>query len=119
MDEREYGGQRKSPRVAVNMEFRSIEQFVREYVSNISSEGAFIVTKNPLPVGTKVSLRFTIFDGGIKELEGEGEVVRTVQGGAGMKSGMGVVFTELSSCSRDLIKSLVTRTPKKKPVVLG
>jgi len=119
MDEREFGGQRKGKRVQVNREFASVEQFVREYISNVSSEGAFIVTPNPLPVGTKVTLKFTIFENGIKEIEGEGEVVRTELEGPGKKGGMGVVFTELNSVSRDLIDSLVTRVPKKRPVILG
>ena len=46
----------REPRVTVNKEFASIEEFVREYVSNISRSGAFIRSDNPLPVGTQVTV---------------------------------------------------------------
>jgi uncharacterized protein (TIGR02266 family) len=119
MDERHFGGQRRGSRVVVNREFDSAASFVREYVSNISSNGAFIVTSDPLPIGTKVHLKFTVIENGIQLVEGEGEVVRHVKAGHGHKAGMGVVFTKLDSCSEELIRSMVTRAPKKKPVILG
>lgn len=119
MDEREFGGQRKEKRIAVNKEFASVGAFVSEYVSNISTSGAFIVTPDPLPRGTKVELRFSIITQRIETIEGEGEVVRVVRPGPGRKGGMGVVFTKLTSYSKGLIEKLVTRRPKRKPVVLG
>ena len=43
---------RKNERVTINKEFDSFDQFIQEYVTNISRSGAFIKTKTPLPVGT-------------------------------------------------------------------
>jgi uncharacterized protein (TIGR02266 family) len=119
MDERQFGGQRRGKRVTVNREFESVEQFVREYVTNISSNGAFIVTNEPLPKGTRVQLKFTVVMDKIEIVEGQGEVVRVVMPGEGAQPGMGVVFTKLTAASKDLIVKMVTRTPKRKPVILG
>jgi uncharacterized protein (TIGR02266 family) len=101
---------RREPRIVVNREFKSVEEFISEYVSNISRSGAFIKTDDPLPIGTRVQLRFTVLLDEIETIEGEGEVVRIVPADAqGNKSGMGVVFTSLSAYSKQLIERLITR----------
>ena len=102
---------RRDPRLIVNREFRSVEEFVAEYVSNISRSGAFIRTDEPLPIGTRVQLRFTLLLEEIETIEGEGEVVRVVKAGPRTKAGMGVVFTTLNAYSKQLIERLVTRRP--------
>jgi hypothetical protein len=79
-------------RVTINKEFESYDAFISEYVTNISRKGAFVRSKTPLPVGTKVNLRFTVIMDDIETIEGVGEVVRVHDDPAGM----GVVFTELS-----------------------
>ncbi len=100
---------RREPRVIVNREFRSVEEFISEYVSNVSRTGAFIRTDDPLPLGTRVQLRFTLLIDEIETIEGEGEVVRIVPGTGKSKSGMGVVFTSLSGYSKQLLDRLMTR----------
>ena len=50
---------RQDERVTINKEFDSFDQFIQEYVTNISRTGVFIKTKSPLPVGTEVNLHFT------------------------------------------------------------
>jgi len=100
---------RRNPRLVVNREFKSVEEFVAEYVSNISQSGAFIRTDEPLPVGTRVQLRFTLLLDEIETIEGEGEVVRVVKAGGARRPGMGVVFTTLSGYSKQLIDRLMTR----------
>jgi uncharacterized protein (TIGR02266 family) len=97
----------------VNREFKTVEEFISEYVSNVSETGAFIRTDDPLPVGTRVQLKFTLLLQEIETIEGEGEVVRIVPGGPNSKSGMGVVFTSLSAYSKRLLTQLVTRRPGK------
>ena len=42
---------RQDARLTINKEFDSFDQFVREYVTNISRTGVFIKTATPLPVG--------------------------------------------------------------------
>lgn len=100
---------RLSPRVAVNHEFSSIEEFITEYVSDISKDGVFIRSDDPLPVGTKVDLRFTVIVGDFETIEGIGEVVRVVPPGSSGAPGMGVVFTELTGYSQKLVDHLLLR----------
>src|SRR3954451_6152663 len=100
-------------RVEVNVEFDSIEQFINEYVSNISKSGAFIRTRDPWPVGTRLRLRFTIMAEDPEILEGVGEVVRVSE----RPRGMGVAFVELTDHSQQLIDKILTRrrpAPRRK-----
>ena len=103
---------RKDERVTINKEFESYDAFIAEYVTNISRTGVFVRSKTPLPVGTQVNLRFTVIMDDIETIEGIGEVVRVHDD----PSGMGVVFTELSSYSKGLIeKLLVAQRPAPHP----
>ena len=97
----------REDRVTINHEFESVEQFITEYVTNISRSGVFIRSKDPLPVGTRVNLRFTVIMDEIETIEGVGEVVRVSHNPAGM----GVAFIELASYSQRLIEKLITRKP--------
>jgi hypothetical protein len=96
---------RAAPRLTINKEFESFDAFIQEYVTNISKDGVFIKSQTPLEVGTKVSLRFTVIMEDIETIEGLGEVVRVEKD----PPGMGVVFRELSSYSKDLIAKLLTQ----------
>ena len=97
-------------RRVVNREFASVDEFIAEYVNNISRSGAFIRSDDPLPVGTKVTLRFTVILDELETIEGVGEVVRVIGASdAEGPSGMGVVFTELTHFSRELIERTLVR----------
>ena len=98
---------RAEERITINKEFESFDAFIQEYVTNISRTGVFIRAQKPLPVGTRVNLRFTVIMEDIETIEGVGEVVRVE------KDGMGVVFRELSGYSKDLIDKLLTGRPAK------
>jgi uncharacterized protein (TIGR02266 family) len=95
---------RREERVTINKEFESYDAFINEYVTNISRTGVFVRSKTPLPVGTKVNLRFTVIMDDIETVEGLGEVVRVHDD----PPGMGVVFTDLSTYSKGLIDKLLT-----------
>jgi uncharacterized protein (TIGR02266 family) len=99
---------RRAERVMINKEFENFEAFVEEYVTNISRTGVFIRTKTPLPIGTRVRLRFSVIMTEIETVEGEGEVVRVQDD----PPGMGVVFTSLTSYSAGLLEKLLTRRPR-------
>lgn len=101
---------RRDDRVTINKEFESYDAFINEYVTNISRTGVFIRSKSPLPIGTKVNLRFTVIMDDIETIEGVGEVVRVHDD----PPGMGVVFTEISSYSKDLIDKLLTARMTRK-----
>ncbi len=94
---------REDQRVTINKEFESFDAFIQEYVTNISRTGVFIRAQHVLPVGTRVNLHFTVVMDGIETIEGAGEVVRVE------KDGMGVVFRELSTYSKDLIDKLLVK----------
>lgn len=96
---------RADERVTINKEFESFDAFIQEYVTNISRTGVFIKSTSPLPVGTRVNLRFTVIMEDIETIEGVGEVVRVEKD----PSGMGVVFRELGAYSQSLIEKLLTR----------
>src|SRR6202451_1075299 len=104
---------RTGERVTINKEFESFDAFIQEYVTNISRTGVFIKSQQPLPIGTRVNLRFTVIMDDIETIEGGGEVVRVEKdvagSGSGGGGGMGVVFRELSTYSKDLIDKLLTQ----------
>ena len=106
---------RADGRVTINKEFESFDAFIQEYVTNISRTGVFIRAQEPLAVGTKVNLRFTVIMDDIETIEGIGEVVRVHQD----PPGMGVVFTELSSYSKGLIDKLLTSQALRGPRAAG
>jgi uncharacterized protein (TIGR02266 family) len=95
---------RVETRLTINKEFDSFDQFIQEYVTNISQSGVFIRTKQPLPVGTTVDLRFSVIMDDIQTIEGEGEVVRVQDD----PPGMGVVFRKLNVYSKELLERLLT-----------
>ena len=95
-------------RVTINKDFESFDAFVHEYVTNISRTGAFVKSKEPLPVGTQVNLKFTVVMDEVETIEGVGEVVRVEKD----PPGMGVVFTELSQYSQHLLSQLLTTAPR-------
>src|SRR5580692_5170049 len=93
---------RADGRVTINKEFESFDAFIQEYVTNISRTGVFIKSQTPLDIGTRVNLRFTVIMDDIETIEGIGEVVRVEKD----PPGMGVVFRELTSYSKDLLAKL-------------
>ena len=97
---------RKDERLTINKEFDSFDQFIQEYVTNISRSGAFIKTATPLPVGSEVTLRFTVVMDDVEVIEGVGEVVRVETD----PPGIGVVFKRLSSYSEKLIEKLLAKS---------
>ncbi|MCB9623922.1 MAG: PilZ domain-containing protein [Polyangiales bacterium] len=106
-DEDDEQDHRTDKRVTINKEFESFDAFIHEYVTNISRTGAFVRSKQLLPIGTRVDLKFTVIMDEIETIEGVGEVVRVQKD----PPGMGVVFTELSQYSQHLIARLLTTRP--------
>jgi uncharacterized protein (TIGR02266 family) len=94
----------RETRVTINKDFESVDEFIREYVTNISKTGAFVKRSDPLPVGTEVDLKFTVIMDEVETVEGVGKVVRVQHD----PPGMGVVFTKVSQYSQQLIERLLT-----------
>ena len=95
---------RKNERVTINKEFDSFDQFVQDYVTNISRSGAFIKTSAKLEIGAEVNLKFSVVTDGVETIEGVGKVVRVETDPAGV----GVVFKQLSTYSASLLEKLLT-----------
>jgi Tfp pilus assembly protein PilZ len=95
----------REARVTINKDFESFDEFIREYVTNISKTGAFVKRANPLPVGTEVDLKFTVIMDDVETIVGVGKVVRVQDDPAGM----GVVFTSISHHSQHLLERLLTQ----------
>ena len=96
---------RSHTRVPVNQEFSCIEDYISEYVTDISKGGVFIRSKNPLPVGTTVTLHFSVIVEDIETIKGEGEVIRVDMSPDSM--GMGIAFTKLTGDSKELIDRII------------
>lgn len=93
----------RAERVRVNDEFAPVQAFINEWVSDVSLSGAFIRSKEPLPVGTRVALRFSLILDELHVIEGAGEVVRT----SAEPRGMAVEFRGLRGNAAALIARAV------------
>ncbi|MCS6856537.1 MAG: PilZ domain-containing protein [Deltaproteobacteria bacterium] len=103
-------GRRRDERVTINKEFESFESFIQEYVTNISRSGVFVRSREPLPVGTRVDLRFTVLLDEVETIEGVGEVVRVQDD----PPGMGIAFVELSPHSRAVIEKILEQREEER-----
>jgi len=105
----------RARRVPINEEFAPVEAFINEYVADISSTGVFIKSKDPLPVGTRVNLKFSLILDELHVVEAAGEVVRCSQ----RPLGMGVAFRGLSPESVKLIGRAVKERIERTTVTLS
>jgi hypothetical protein len=101
----EDGRKPRETRLTINKDFESFDEFIREYVTNISKTGAFVKRESPLPIGTEVNLKFTVIVDDVETIEGLGKVVRVQHD----PPGMGVVFTSISGYSQTLLERLLTQ----------
>jgi len=89
----------RAARVPINEEFAPVEAFINEYVSDLSSTGVFVRSKDPLPVGTRVNLKFSVILEELYVVEAGGEVVRQSR----QPLGMGVAFRWVGPDAQRLI----------------
>jgi molecular chaperone DnaK len=106
---------RQHARVQLNMlvQFRlhDIEEFFREWASNISGGGMFIRSREPHAVGSMIYLQFHLYDGS-KLIEGLGKVVH-VNPPDHAVPGMGVEFVNLDRESKTLIDQIIAERAKE------
>lgn len=102
------GERRRAPRFAVRdlrIDVQSGDSFLYAYVRNIGELGIFVATDEPLPVGSRLTLRFPA-RGNIGPLTLGGEV-RWVNPATGRNPGMGIAFDPLSPDQREKLVALV------------
>ncbi|NMC71805.1 MAG: hypothetical protein GYA57_17310 [Myxococcales bacterium] len=87
------------------IDLQSEESFLFAYVENISELGIFVAMEKPLPVGTKLTLRFPA-RGDVGPLT-LGGVVRWINPPSGRHPGMGIAFDPLSAAQREKVVALV------------
>jgi type IV pilus assembly protein PilZ len=96
----------------VDYELLSEDTFLFEYTSNLSRGGIFLATRNPLPIGTRLHLRFTLPDENNRVIKTTGKVAWVNPyhpHGPNLNPGMGVEFIDLSPEDLEAISRLVRR----------
>jgi type IV pilus assembly protein PilZ len=106
------GGQerRSFERIPVDwaVDYQSGETFLYSYITNISAMGIFIYSTDPLPVGSRLTLKFAPPNEVPFELTGEVAWINPFhEGGENLNPGMGVRFVELSAEMRERLVQLV------------
>ena len=103
---------RSSPRVQLKTEvdFHSDSNIYSGFSTDVADGGLFLATLNLLPVGSTVTVKFSIPGAGEVEAKGEVRWVRALDERAPyMFPGMGIRFVELSPTSRELITAFVAQ----------
>jgi type IV pilus assembly protein PilZ len=111
-DRRRTGADRRvHARITVDIEvdYKSADNFLFAYITDISAMGIFIRTNAPEPPGTRLNLRFTPKGGAQLNLEGRVMWVNPYRPGSydNINPGMGVQFIELNPQQREQIVNLV------------
>jgi len=104
-------------RLAVNLmiDYQVLDQFLYDYATNISLGGVFILSSNPLPVGTKLRVQFSL--PGLKEMVTTwGEVAHVVEDRSKQGfSGMGIRFNDLDAAQKRSIDQLINVAASQPP----
>ncbi|MBI5490661.1 MAG: PilZ domain-containing protein [Deltaproteobacteria bacterium] len=89
----------------MKVDLQSEEAFLFAYVENISEMGIFVAAAQPLPLGSKLTLRFPARgDVGPLTLSG---IVRWINPPRGRHPGMGIAFESLTPAQREKVVALV------------
>ena len=97
--------------VALKIGYETMDQFFIDYASNISMGGVFIRTRNPLPVGTRLNIKFNLPNLG-QIIETTGIIVHLVHAGDDAH-GMGLYFDDLDIDNKELIDKLINSAPEE------
>jgi type IV pilus assembly protein PilZ len=93
---------------SIAVDYASGETFLFAYLRNISTMGIFIRTNDPMPVGTRLKLRFHVDEDDPLVLDGEITWVNPYRpNGENLNPGMGVRFIELTPDRREQVVALV------------
>lgn len=100
---------RRFPRLSASMQvsFEDFRGIFFEYAKDISRSGVFIEMSDPVPVGTRLRLSFSLPQPFDEPVLAYGRVVRIIKGDAEQTSGVGVAFIHVPESSAKLIDALV------------
>ncbi|MBI5531460.1 MAG: TIGR02266 family protein [Deltaproteobacteria bacterium] len=99
------------------------DTFLYASITNISALGIFVQTTDPLPIGTRMTLRFAPPGGEPFTLHGLVQWVNPFRpGGDNPNPGMGIQFVELSAADRERLIEVIKTiayvregTPREQP----
>jgi type IV pilus assembly protein PilZ len=94
--------------LVVRVDYQTVDELFSEFARNINEGGLFVESETLHPLGTRVDLQFKL-PGGDEPVQVTGSVVRTSPGTADEPSGMGIVFDDLDTQTRQRINELVRR----------
>ena len=94
----------------IQIQYRTAEQFFRDYMLNLSTGGIFIETARPLKVGTRLKIQFCL-PRMEKEILADGVVVRrvNVHGKNPGTGGMGIRFSDLDPKDKSSLDDYIQR----------
>ncbi len=95
----------------IRVKFKSKEQFVSNFISDISLGGMLLKSGNILPVGTVFNFEFEV-DVNFPKISGKGQVVRIAKDNKGNQVAMGIKFLSLDAHSEKLIPYLIKNYSK-------
>ena len=100
---------RRFPRLSASLQvsFEDFRGIFFEYAKDISRNGVFIEMANPVPVGTKLRLSFSLPKPFDQPVMAYGRVVRISKGDGDQPGGVGVSFMHVPESSAKLIDALV------------
>jgi len=90
----------------VQFRLKTMDDFLTEHASNISTGGMFIRTDSPKPLGSMVYLQFQL-EQGKTLIEGLGRVVH-VNAASSQAPGMGIEFVNLDDASEEVISNIIS-----------
>jgi type IV pilus assembly protein PilZ len=95
--------------VDIEVDYKSADNFLFAYITDISAMGIFIRTNAPEPPGTRLNLSFAPPGGPRLDLEGRVMWVNPFRPGSydNINPGMGVQFVDLNAEQREQIVNLV------------
>jgi type IV pilus assembly protein PilZ len=111
--DRRQTARRKEPRelVTLRVDYRSDENFLFAYATNVSSLGIFVLTHDPKEPGTPIELEFPAIDeDGPLRIRGEVVWVNPYRpGGENPNPGMGIRFSSVDPSQRERLVRTVRR----------
>jgi uncharacterized protein (TIGR02266 family) len=104
---------RKEKRIPIKLrvDYQCKDNYLFTYSKNLSKNGIFITTKDPLSPGTKLELQFTLSEPK-KNINVLGEVIwinEKNKNDPHNQPGMGIKFVNLDIASKDLIEAEIKR----------
>ena len=95
--------------IIIQINYHTVDSFFRDFADDLSAEGMFIATQEPLEPGTKLSLEF-LLPGCNYPIRVKAEVMwNRDETSVEQRRGMGIKFENLSPDAKDKINTIVKR----------